>query len=371
MAGRGVLKRVTGATDHSIFTSQAMRSLANIGTGASELGEALVAWSRAEELADSMDKGAAWHEVWSSLATATEERALKFERSCTVSAASAHLRAADYHRGSEFFIRGLGNEQDPRRQAAVAGLKRNFRRFLQLSDMDFEFFEEELSTGYFIRPRPQAGLSSSETPTIILGSGYDSFAEECFFGGGRAALERGYNVCLIDGPGQGHVVRRVSNPSYLLPELQERHYQAILSLPAVTAGGDVFLFGRSLAGATALKAAAVLPGKLAGLLLDPPQPRLGTIGVGMVSKLDGASPGLLDAFKCGDKAGFDERFNALQKIGESWDKTFWWHSRMGAHSVSSPYDYFHLMKGFDVSPEELEVTCVCAFMCMCMVCVHV
>ena len=40
-----------------------------------------------------------------------------------------------------------------------------------------------------------------------IAGGNDAFAEEMWYNMGRYAHERGYNVLLIDGPGQGSTLR--------------------------------------------------------------------------------------------------------------------------------------------------------------------
>ena len=43
---------------------------------------------------------------------------------------------------------------------------------------------------------------------MIMHTGYDGTAEEIHFQGAAAGAERGYNVLVFDGPGQGSLIRR-------------------------------------------------------------------------------------------------------------------------------------------------------------------
>ena len=158
----------------NLFTIQAMRTLSNIGAGAGELGQVLTAWERADELLSTgADPGHAWYTTWNKLAMAEEARAGAMQSHCAVSASSAALRASEYHRQSEFFLRLINNEQDPRRQSATASLKQSFQRHLQLREIPFEVIDTPISEGYFI---PSA--TPDKSPTVIYPSGYDSYAEE-------------------------------------------------------------------------------------------------------------------------------------------------------------------------------------------------
>ena len=56
--------------------------------------------------------------------------------------------------------------------------------------------------GYFFK----AGPDGAPRKTLIVNGGYDSTAEEAFLFSGAAALERGYNALVFDGPGQGAAI---------------------------------------------------------------------------------------------------------------------------------------------------------------------
>jgi len=262
---------IDALTSKDHFAAQALRSISNSVSGGGDIGEVLLAWNRFDLATDKgQTKGDAWFDTWSKLAEDVEARADNFN--CPHSKATSHLRATDYFRTSEFFIRGLDNLADPRRQLALNGTGRNFQQYLKHSGKEFDFFRTELCAGYIIKP--EQGVSTPH-PLVILPSGYDAICEEQWFAAGMAAHTRGYVVVLVDGPGQGHVLRDLKNPLYLSPELYD---MAMVQLVDMLGSKDfideskIALFGRSFAGCLSIRAAASLKGKLAALLLDPPQP---------------------------------------------------------------------------------------------------
>lgn len=50
--------------------------------------------------------------------------------------------------------------------------------------------------------RAPVASAATPTPTVIINVGFDSNVEGCPHVFGFAALERGYNVVLFEGPGQ-------------------------------------------------------------------------------------------------------------------------------------------------------------------------
>src|SRR5262249_61863315 len=74
------------------------------------------------------------------------------------------------------------------------------REFTEVLGIPFEGCD---LPAYFLRP--DTGRSPRKTLMII--SGFDGTAEESYFQAGAAAVERGYNVLLFEGPGQTGTLR--------------------------------------------------------------------------------------------------------------------------------------------------------------------
>jgi hypothetical protein len=120
-----------------------------------------------------------------------------------VSAREAFLRAAEYLTLPVFFAVGTS---DPSRQAAAyRAMQRRWHAAAALFAPAFERvripYGRTHLPGYFLRPpgRPR------RRPTVILNNGNDAQNVDLYAFGGAAALARGYNALMFEGPGQGSV----------------------------------------------------------------------------------------------------------------------------------------------------------------------
>lgn len=147
-----------------------------------------------------------WYREW--FKTASEIHAVAdqcLKEGHDVSARDAYLRASNYYRTAEFFY----HEASKRPKALVAYRKSRacFLKAGQLFETKFEAvnipFEGKTLPGYLFK----VDNSVKPRPTVIAVTGYDGTAEEMYFQVAAAALERGYNVLSIDGPGQGAALR--------------------------------------------------------------------------------------------------------------------------------------------------------------------
>lgn len=121
------------------------------------------------------------------------------------------FRAATYFRNAEFFLHG--NWDDPRINTYW---EQNIACFTEaISHLPVPGERKLLPAQGFQVPiywfRASADDNdddeSAPRPTLLLHIGFDSGAEETFHQHGLAALERGYNVVCLEGPGQGSVRR--------------------------------------------------------------------------------------------------------------------------------------------------------------------
>jgi pimeloyl-ACP methyl ester carboxylesterase len=180
-----------------LLDAQLLRVLGSAAYGGADIGECLQAARdvREDDLGSWYD---AWHGLGDRVATLArdEEAADRAE-----SARLAYLRACSYHRTSGVML--LGAPIDPRAVAAHRAQKAAFRAAMRLTPLPVEVvdipFDSVRLPGYFLRPTDAAGRRA----TVILIGGYDGTSEELYLLTGAAALERGYNVLAVDGPGQG------------------------------------------------------------------------------------------------------------------------------------------------------------------------
>jgi alpha-beta hydrolase superfamily lysophospholipase len=117
-----------------------------------------------------------------------------------ISARDNYLRASSYYRSAEFFLHAHPN--DPRMKRAfertAACYKKAAALFVPVIEAVEIPYEGTTLVGYF----HHADRDGAPRKTLILNSGFDGSPEEMHWMGARAAVERGFNVLVFDGPGQ-------------------------------------------------------------------------------------------------------------------------------------------------------------------------
>jgi hypothetical protein len=179
---------------------------------------------------------------------------------------SAYLRAASYYDLGLYFI--LGTTYRAREAGAYAAMQHCWHQASQLFDPPFEVvripYGGSWMPGYLLRPdtRPV------RRPTVILNNGEDAQNVRMWAFGGAAALERGYNVLIFEGPGQGSMLFERQIP--FRPDWENVITPVVdylRSRPEVDPS-RIVLSGSSLGGELALRAAA-FEHRLAALVADP------------------------------------------------------------------------------------------------------
>ncbi|MFD7162926.1 alpha/beta hydrolase family protein [Streptomyces violascens] len=178
------------------FWYETLRSMSHIAYGGADFGEVL---STAERITEG-DFGS-WYTEWAATAdrvAGEAETALKAGHK--VSARDGFLRASNYYRSAEFFLHG--HPCDPRHDDAydrsVECFKAAAALYITPRIEPVEIpYEHTTLPGYLYR----VDDSGAPRPTLIMHNGFDGTAEEMHFFGAIAAVERGYNVLLFDGPG--------------------------------------------------------------------------------------------------------------------------------------------------------------------------
>lgn len=173
--------------------------LGNAAHGGTEVAEVLQTAARITD-----DSPATWNQQWQTTAERLREVA-------EASEAAGHLISAGhaYHRSSTYLRAAMHYHPDPHasevRQMAEAAVSR-FSKYLsyvypETASVIEVPYEGQTLTGYWFRAK-----TDGPAPTIIAHSGRDAWAEDLMYTA-RAGLERGYHTLLIDGPGQGKVMR--------------------------------------------------------------------------------------------------------------------------------------------------------------------
>lgn len=188
------------------FSFQTLRALSYAVSGAADVGEVLGTAGRITEGDEE-----SWFREWFRTAGQREEAAEGFlARGSTVAARREFLKAANYFRTAEFFLRA--DRADPRIVEVSRRGRACFRRGAALAShpvLPVEIpFEGTTLPGYLCL----VDRSGAKRPLLIVHSGFDGTAEELYAAVGVFAVERGYNVLLFEGPGQGRVIREQGLP---------------------------------------------------------------------------------------------------------------------------------------------------------------
>jgi len=248
--------------DNESFSFETLRAAGFANYGGADLGEIL---ATARNIAEGDEES--WHRAWK--ATAERVRAIG-ERALAdghpVSAREALLRASNYYRTAEFFLRD-NPASDPEVALLSSRSHDTFAAAAELFDTPVEAvaipYENTTLPGYLFLVDDWG----TPRPTVVYTSGYDSTLEEAWFAVAAAALRRGYNVLAFDGPGQGAALREqklVFRPDWEAVTTPVIDYA--VSRPEID-DDRIALFGYSLGGYLVARAAA-FEHRIAALILD-------------------------------------------------------------------------------------------------------
>jgi hypothetical protein len=148
-----------------------------------------------------------WYDAHSAFADRlAAEAADQLRKGRKVSARDSYLRASNYYRSADFFLHA--HPDDPRVKRAFEQSTACYKQAAALFTPPIEPveipYEGTTIPGYF----HPADASGAPRKTLILNSGFDGSPEELHWNGARAAVDRGFNVLVFDGPGQYSCVHR-------------------------------------------------------------------------------------------------------------------------------------------------------------------
>lgn len=180
------------------FNYQFIRTLGYSYSQGADLGECFSTGCNIKE-----SDIASWYTEWLGVANRLKKFAQNQNSSGNfVSAKEANFRASNYFRTASFF---MVSPED--RKKGVDAWFESRNTFLEalvslpnIKEVRIPY-ENILLPGYFIRSEVP------DAPLLIVHSGFDGTAEELYFEVGAAAMARGYNVLLFEGPGQGEVIK--------------------------------------------------------------------------------------------------------------------------------------------------------------------
>ncbi len=189
-------KYLFSGDDHS-FHFEALRVLQYAPYKAADVNEVLTAVSQIRN-----NDSESWYRSWYNMAKLIERKGDGYDNK--LDKGYAYLRAQNYYRASEFFLKG----DDPRRSDTWMNQKATFQRALDNLQVKHHvlkvpYGDNWLKAVYYPSDDPQA----DKRPLIMACNGYDGTIEELYGWLAKSANERGYNVLLYEGPGQGSVLR--------------------------------------------------------------------------------------------------------------------------------------------------------------------
>jgi dienelactone hydrolase len=187
--------------EHFFMSYQFRRALGETQEGGGAVSECFQAASRMK--AGDADS---WHEEWLVVAERNDMRGDEEERAGHIrTAMNCWLRAADYYRQAEFFLK----PDDPRRLPTFEKMEACSKSFLGRLNPPGEAVDVPYEGGvslcaYFVR----APFQVERQPVLICMGGLDSIKDEMWFMQAHGALQRGISVLMVDLPGQGGTLRR-------------------------------------------------------------------------------------------------------------------------------------------------------------------
>jgi pimeloyl-ACP methyl ester carboxylesterase len=239
----------------------------------------------------------------------------------------------------------FGPNGDPRVSASFARQTETFESAAAL--LPFPVLSLEIPLG---DARMQAYLclpddSGRPRPTVVYTNGYDATVHEMYFAHVPAAIARGYNILIFDGPGQGRML--VRDGITMRPDWEvvvSAVLDALLTRPEVD-DERVVLGGWSFGGFLALRAAC-FEHRIAALIADPGQwDQRSNLAMAMPAEKVAQFP---DGVPRSDLADLEAQLRSPSApAGMRWrllQRGFY------VNGVNSLYDYLVDMTRYEISP---------------------
>lgn len=318
------------------FTFEFIRTLGYAYSGAADLGESV---ATANKIKDGDIHS--WYQQW----TATADRLYQLGNNMQgheVSARQAYFRASNYYRTAGFYMDAPAD-----RNLSISSNQKSKEAFLKaINSLPYVHtiqipYEKTTLPGYFL------SSSLKNAPILIVHSGFDGTAEELFFEVGLAAHERGYNVILFEGPGQGSVLRQQHIPfRYDWEKVVSPVIDYAITIPNVNKD-KIALMGISFGGYLAPRAAA-FDKRIKALIANP---GLYDFGESVYKSLP---PNLIELFNK-DKI----KFNNVMSTAMQQSSTAGWffNHAMWVFNASSPAEVMNIVKQYTLAGVANKITC--------------
>jgi len=322
------------------YDEQFLRSVDYAPVGA-QIGEA---WTIAAQI-QAADK-TSWYNAWSSYADRLYKVAVKSrDAGHPVSARNAFLRASNYYRTAYIFMFAV-----PVDQRVIDAYEKQtdaFRKAAELFEPPIEIlkipYENTTLPGYFIKP----DASGAAGKTLLCTGGYDGTCEELFFIIAGGALERGYNVLVFDGPGQGGAL--VKQKLSMRPDW-EKVVTPVVDYLLKRRDVDparIALYGGSFGGYLAPRAAA-FEHRLAACIADAALFDPAALSTKMFPQ------NIASALEKNDVAVLEPFFNKLQ---ENTTQRLMLGRGMWVHGAATPWEYFQMFQAYSLADVARNIQC--------------
>jgi len=326
--------------DNPEYDGQFLRAVDYAPLGA-QIGEA---WTIAAQI--KAGDATSWYNAWSSSADRLYELAIKAgDAGHRVSARNAFLRASNYYRSAYIFMFTL--PVDPRVLDAYEKQTDAFQRAAALFEPSIEIlkipYENTTLPGYFLKP----DASGAPRKTLLCTGGYDGTCEELFFIIAGGALERGYNVLIFDGPGQGGAL--VMQKLVMRPDWENVVTPVVDYL---VKRGDVDparipLYGGSFGGYLAPRAAA-FEHRLAACIADAALFDPAALSTKMFP------PEIVSALEKNDVAVLKPFFSKLE---QDVTQRFIFGRGMWVHGAKTPWEYLKMFQAYSLADVARNIQC--------------
>jgi len=184
--------------DNPSWCHQLIRLLAEVRDGGGDFFEIMETATRIKPH-DNRD----WFAKWNGAGNRDYEGGVEEEgRGDGESARDLFLKASNYFRMADFYLK----RNDRRELSTYRKVVESFSRAAAHFDHKFEVISIPYGSttipGYFL-----GTARDGKVPAVILMGGADALKEEYYFRGARQIIERGMACLLVDGPGQGAMLR--------------------------------------------------------------------------------------------------------------------------------------------------------------------
>ena len=317
--------QVTLVADES-FNFNVLAVLSGAPYEGADIGEVLVA-------ANNIVEGdfESFHDAFNDLANRVHAQAIAIDaKKHPSSARNLFFKSAAYYRAADAYLHG--NWSDPRIMTLWQKQAEDYNKAIALLPQPGERIEIQ-ADNFTVPAIFFKTCHAGKRPTLILGQGYDGAMEDLYHVMGKAALERGMNVIVYEGPGQP-TVRRYQDLGFI-PEW-ERVISPIVSYLLTREDVDaskIALMGYSFGGFLAPRAAAFEHRLASVIAIDG----VYDFGESILSQF-GEKPAEL--IRAGNKEAVDELGKQIQATADA-PTTVRWGLNQGewTFKTQSAYDY--------------------------------